>query len=287
MKRADHAVRYFASWFYIPAQNGEARVILPSVACLFGYNPSGRCSPIDCLQLGFKWFPAFATHRCGIRAAGVWSRRRDLTGQVEPVQASPPLAQLWNTRHGFLFLGISLGAACPSSFADWPSCSFHCLGADHFPFHWVPSHDHRDMSGAHQRNHFPTTHATAKKKDTKTREQTSGLLTILHTCTRREPILQRTKLGKHRCSANELIKFFRATLVSDATSLDSRSCLAFGSSGTPLSLFLHLFSCLCDKAVNLPVASASFPFLSLALPTEAHRHVPTRSSARRVFSTEY
>ena len=96
-----------------------------------------------------------------------------------------------------------------------------------------------------------------KKKRHETREQPSGLETIVRACTYKEPILQRTKLGKHGGRAIELIKYYRATLISDATSSDSRSRLAFGGSETYSRLSLHLFRNLCGKALNLPAASAS------------------------------
>ena len=102
---------------------------------------------------------------------------------------------------------------------------------------------------------FPSDARTCQKKVTGA--QPSGLKTIVHTCTEREPILQRTKLGKHKGTANDFFKYYRATLISDAPGSDSRSRLAFGGSETFSRLSLHLFRNLCGKAFNMPGTSAS------------------------------
>ena len=207
------------------------------------------------MNLGCKWFSAFSVPPHWHRASCV-SSRSDASGARTSFSSSCSVAQdSVGVSHGFPSVKISLEASRPSSSSDWSSCPFHCHGADHFPFHWVPFHDHRDMSSAHQRKHLPA--ARTCKKRHETRAHPSGLKTIVHTCTYKEPIQQRTKLGKHGGRAIEVIKYYRATLISDATSSESRTRLAFGGSETFSRLSLHLFRNLCSKAFNLPVASAS------------------------------
>ena len=128
----------------------ETRLILQPVACLFVY-PSER-PHISCLQLGCKWFSAFAGSPHWHRASCV-SSRSDASGARTSLSSSCSVAQdSVGVSHGFLSVRISLEVACPSSSSDWSSCPFHCHGADHFPFHWVPFHDHLDMSSVDEKN---------------------------------------------------------------------------------------------------------------------------------------
>ena len=187
----------------------ETRLTLQPVACLFGFFPFERphilhlCEPWVQVVLRVLGPPHW--HR-----ASCVSSRSDASGARTSFSSSCSFAQdSVGVSHGFPSVKISLEAARPSSSSDWSSCPFHCHGADHFPFHWVPFHDHRDMSSAHQRKHLPAAHALAKKRH-ETRAHPSGLETIVHTCTYKEPIQQRTKLGKHGGRAIEVIKYYRA-----------------------------------------------------------------------------
>ena len=141
----------------------ETRLILQPVACLFVLSLR-TASYFICLQLGCKWFSAFAGPPHWHRASCV-SSRSDASGARTSLSSSSSVAQdSVGVSHGFLSVRISLEVACPSSSSDWSPCPFHCHGAEPFPFHWVPFHDHRDMSSAHQRKHLPAAHALAKKK---------------------------------------------------------------------------------------------------------------------------
>ena len=111
-----------------------------------------------CLYLGCRWFRVrghtalasvhFKPRVSSLHVFGQW----DATGQLGPVWACPhlpmfhPTARLSGRQPRVLPLRISFGGSSSSS--DILSFSFACRGSDHFPFHWLPFHDHRDVENA-------------------------------------------------------------------------------------------------------------------------------------------